>query len=927
MALSTGNGADFLPCTADDTLAAFTTTGLDGTYLFTGLAPGTYVVCADVGPNHVAGDGDGVLGAYTATNGPQSAGHLYSSPAIVAADEIRTDVDFGFNNPALKSIADRVWFDVNTNGVQDPGEPGIAGVTVNLFAAGLVKGSAVTDADGNFIFSGLPNGNFTITIEDVDGKLIGFGTTAAAQSGTFAVALAGADVSGVHFGYNAPGSIGDTLWSDDDADGFQDPGESGILGVAVRLYSDTNGNGLLDIGTDALVATTATDATGRYLFTVGTAGRYFVSVPTQSGAGAPLEGFALTTVDEDPAAGDQLRIDLFSLLTSELTADFGYNNPSYFDILGTVFEDGDGNGLWAPPGEPGISGVTLALYDVSDVLLATTTADADGNYSFPGLRDGTYTVRVTDTAGVLDDWEQTAPALPAPPARTVVLAGADAGGNDFGFRKKPTIITLSAFGAVASPAGVVVTWSTRAEHGVAGYLVLRVEGERESPVSDRIVPALLESAAGGSYALLDREAHGTPVTYRLVEVRRSGPPVHHGPFVVTPRTQAGQTALAAMATAASTAPYARRARRETGDRAASPVAPAAAQPLAAGERVRLVVLEDGLYRVRAAEIAPLLGLGLDRVRLLIAGGRLVLSSGGRRVAYLPLADGDGLLFHGRRLDTNYTGENVYWIGRGAGLRMRTADGTPATPPEPGASFADSVRAEEQRWPDTATAADPGADYWLWDYLVGGDQLSENRLHAYPVAAPGAVPGGAAQLTVRLRGGSDDGTVETDHHVRVRVDGQEACEANWAGLEPLDLACDLPAGLVSAAGNTVEVEALLDTGAAYSLVLVDAFDLRYDRAFNAVGDRLLLRADGAATVRVGGFSGPSVQVFDLTDPRRPRLLTGAKVRPAGGAYAVFFRPAAPTTPYLAVGPGAVRPWRGSPRGARRGSPLRGTPRTT
>jgi hypothetical protein len=55
----------------------------------------------------------------------------------------------------------------------------------------------------------------------------------------------------------APIEIGDRVWRDLDGDGIQDPGESGIAGVTVRLY-DADGN---------LVATQVTDANGQYRFT------------------------------------------------------------------------------------------------------------------------------------------------------------------------------------------------------------------------------------------------------------------------------------------------------------------------------------------------------------------------------------------------------------------------------------------------------------------------------------------------------------------------------------------------------------------------------------------------------------------------------------------------------------------------------------
>jgi hypothetical protein len=59
------------------------------------------------------------------------------------------------------------------------------------------------------------------------------------------------------------------------------------------------------------------------------------------------------------------------------------SNVFYFkeSITGTVFFDPDGNGV-RESGEPGIAGVTVNLLDSAGAVLASTTTDANGNYSF-----------------------------------------------------------------------------------------------------------------------------------------------------------------------------------------------------------------------------------------------------------------------------------------------------------------------------------------------------------------------------------------------------------------------------------------------------------------------------------------------------------------------------------------------------------------
>ncbi len=68
--------------------------------------------------------------------------------------------------PVVGAIGDRVWSDTDQNCLQDTGEPGVGGVVVHLFDdAGTRITSTVTDADGFYVFSGLPSGSYSVEFE------------------------------------------------------------------------------------------------------------------------------------------------------------------------------------------------------------------------------------------------------------------------------------------------------------------------------------------------------------------------------------------------------------------------------------------------------------------------------------------------------------------------------------------------------------------------------------------------------------------------------------------------------------------------------------------------------------------------------------------------------------------------------------------
>lgn len=71
--------------------------------------------------------------------------------------------------PLRGAIGDYVWEDLNGDGIQDSGEPGVEGVTVNLIVDGVVVETTTTDADGGYLFDELLPGNYSIEFVVPDG--------------------------------------------------------------------------------------------------------------------------------------------------------------------------------------------------------------------------------------------------------------------------------------------------------------------------------------------------------------------------------------------------------------------------------------------------------------------------------------------------------------------------------------------------------------------------------------------------------------------------------------------------------------------------------------------------------------------------------------------------------------------------------------
>jgi len=228
-----------------------------------------------------------------------------------------TSVSRGLDRPQLGrfAVGDLVWMDDNRSGVQDPGERPAGLISVQLLnLEGEVVASTVSNPSGHYFFDNLVAGTYAVRfagfpkdwrlspvgrgdqrVSDSDPDFsgvtppftLGVGepnvrptTTADQVSAAYIDPTIDAGITPLRYG------VGDHVWLDLNSDGIQQPDEPA-------------GSATVSLLTDAgdVVATTTTDAAGRYHFTDLASGSYRLQF-----AGLPAgRTFTLRTAGTDPA--------------------------------------------------------------------------------------------------------------------------------------------------------------------------------------------------------------------------------------------------------------------------------------------------------------------------------------------------------------------------------------------------------------------------------------------------------------------------------------------------------------------------------------------------------------------------------------------------------------------------------------------------
>ena len=309
-------------------------TDTSGNASFIGLAPGEYTV-REVVPT----------------------GYKATTPISVGVTVAKGQDGYAqFGNTVVASIIGLKFSDTNGDGLRQAGEPGLAGVTIELWQGTLKVGQTTSGVDGAFAFDSIDFTTYTVKELGAAGYLA---TTPASQDVTLTEA---APHGYVEFGNIRLATIRGTKWIDANGNGVLDEGETGASNISIQLFN-------ANAQTQAM-AVTATGTAGTYSFQNLRPGTYIVKEIGVAGM-RPVWPESVTVVLN---AGDNLNIDFM-------------NTPTAF-ISGTKWNDLDGDGKHQS-NEPALAGVTITL---SGAGTGSVVTDASGQYCFNALAPGSYTV-------------------------------------------------------------------------------------------------------------------------------------------------------------------------------------------------------------------------------------------------------------------------------------------------------------------------------------------------------------------------------------------------------------------------------------------------------------------------------------------------------------------------------------------------------
>lgn len=320
---------------------------------------------------------------------------------------------------SVGSAAGSVRNDLDGDGDPADIDPPLPNVPVQLFtdpnadgnpADGVIIASTVTNAQGNYQFSGLAARDYVIQVTNVLGATSTHDAEGSPTDNRIRLPLNGSAVTGRDFLNTGAilASISGFVFNEGPANTGGFSGDDVPLpGVFIRLYADANQNGSADL-TDPLITTTATLRSGAYSLQGLPAGNYVI---------VELDPPGTSSLADSQGAPTDNTIAVTLSGTSVTGRNFLNSGATFSSIIGHVRDDFDSDGDLNDPDRP-IPGATVQLYidlysdgllTTEDIFLDEAVTNSVGQFIFTNLPGGSYLLRETDPRGAVSTGDSQGP--------------------------------------------------------------------------------------------------------------------------------------------------------------------------------------------------------------------------------------------------------------------------------------------------------------------------------------------------------------------------------------------------------------------------------------------------------------------------------------------------------------------------------------
>jgi hypothetical protein len=599
------------------------------------------------------------------------------------------------------------------------------------------------------------------------------------------------------------------------------------------------------------------------------------------------------------AANDVLNVS-GNVTTSGVTVTTGGTVTGTGTLNGGVNVGAGGN---FTPGSGGTGALTtgpLALADTTNLNFTIGTPSATSATTGPltldgilnitagtGFAPGTYTLFNTSTVSV----------------NNVLRQGTVPGGFAYSYNivgnqvqltvvPGPTVVEVASLDAVTDGRATQILWQAGSEIRNLGYRVFRQDGGRRREVSAGLIAgsalrSQYDLVAGRDYAFIDRSApRGAQYWLQAIDIHGQaqwiGPVAAHSGAIDVRRSQ--PPALQASLTPSAVVVNNASSPSLVVDRAALRLGDLFNRSnqwrlAAASGAVKLLVRQDGVYRVKAEQLVAAgfpTGAALSGVQLW---------SGGKPVAFRAssfdgktLQPGDTLEFFGQAADTQFTDTAVYWVTSGLGAPALIGPAAAAQPTTAETTFTETLQIRE-RTNHIPALKNTDTEGFFGPFILGTTPL--DRVFSTPALA--ILSAQPATLEVNLQG-----LTSVQHTVDVLVNGVGVGTLSFVFQDPGHAVFTLPPGALVAGDNKVTLVAR--TTADFAVELSQR--LTYPRQY-AMSGPLRFTADAGATVELSGVDAATANVLDITHPQAPSAVAttpsqaGASLAASGSGSRTLF----------------------------------------